>query len=86
MRRLSCTGLSRTNDPRQVFTVDVTIDGVALHIRAELRYLPAPEQLPAGLGLQRTACGISRSTAKNRLRRVGREGKIIFLRNIFGGS
>ncbi len=44
MRTLSYTELPRTNDPRQVFTVDVTIDGVALHARIELRYLSAPER------------------------------------------
>ena len=42
MRTLFYTELPRTNDPRQVFTVDVTIDGVALHARVELRYLSAP--------------------------------------------
>ena len=44
MRTLSYTELPRTNDPRQVFTVDVTIDGVALHARVELRYLSAPDR------------------------------------------
>ena len=44
MRTLSYTDLPLTNDPRQVFTVDVTIDGTALHARAELRYLSAPDQ------------------------------------------
>ena len=44
MRTLSYTELSRTNDPRQVFTVDVTIDGTPLHARVELRYLSAPDQ------------------------------------------
>ena len=34
MRALSCTELPRTNEPRQVFTVDVTIDGAALLSRA----------------------------------------------------
>ena len=43
MRMLSYTELSRTDDPRQVFTVDVAIDGTALHARVELRYLPAPD-------------------------------------------
>ncbi len=41
MRTLSYTELPLTNDPRQVFTVDVTIDGAALHARVELRYLSA---------------------------------------------
>ena len=44
MRTLSYTELPRTNDPRQVFTVDVTVDSVALHARVELRYLSAPDQ------------------------------------------
>lgn len=44
MRALSYTELPRTNDPRQVFTVDVTIDGTALHARVELRYLSAPDR------------------------------------------
>ena len=44
MRTLSYTELPRTNDPRLVFTVDVTIDGTALHARVELRYLSAPDQ------------------------------------------
>ena len=43
MRTLSYTDLPRTNDPRQLFTVDVTIDGAALHARVELRYLSAPD-------------------------------------------
>lgn len=43
MSTLSYIELPRTNDPRQVFTVDVTIDGVALHARVELRYLSAPD-------------------------------------------
>ena len=33
-----------TNDPRQVFTVDVVIDGIALHARMEIRYLSALDQ------------------------------------------
>ena len=41
MRTLSYTELPRTNDPRQVFTVDVTVDSAALHARVELRYLSA---------------------------------------------
>ena len=44
MRTLSYTELPRTNDRRQVFTVDVTIDGNALHARVELRYLSAPDR------------------------------------------
>ena len=44
MRTLSYIELPLTNDFRQVFTVDVTIDGDALHARVELRYLSAPDQ------------------------------------------
>ena len=43
MRTLTYTELPLTNDPRQVFTVDVMIDGAALHARIELRYLSAPD-------------------------------------------
>ena len=43
MRTLSYIELPLTNDPRQVFTVDVAIDGAALHARVELRYLTAPD-------------------------------------------
>ena len=32
-----------TNDPRQVFTLDMEIDGEPFHARMEIRYLPAPE-------------------------------------------
>ena len=32
-----------TNDPRQVFTLDLEIDGEPFHARAEIRYLPAPD-------------------------------------------
>ena len=35
--------LPLTEDPRQVFTLDVTIDGVPFHARVEIRYLPAPD-------------------------------------------
>ena len=44
MRTLSYTELPLTNDPRQVFTVNMTFDGAALHARVELRYLPAPDR------------------------------------------
>ena len=44
MRILSYTELPRTNDPRQLFTVDVTVDGAPLHARVELRYLTAPDR------------------------------------------
>ena len=43
MRTLSYVELPLTNDPRQVFTVDVTIDGEPLHARVEIRYLSAPD-------------------------------------------
>ena len=33
-----------TNDPRQVFTVDMVINGSMLHAKVEIRYLPAPDQ------------------------------------------
>ena len=36
--------LSLSSSPWQVFTLDVVIDGEALHARVELRYLPAPGQ------------------------------------------
>ena len=32
-----------TNDPRQVFTLDLEIDGEPFHARVEIRYLPAPD-------------------------------------------
>ena len=32
-----------TEDPRQVFTADLTIDGEPFHARVEIRYLPAPD-------------------------------------------
>ena len=35
--------LPLTEDPRQVFTLDLTIDGVSFHARVEIRYLPAPD-------------------------------------------
>ena len=44
MRTLSYSELPITNDPRQVFTVDVVIDGIALHARVEIRYLSALDQ------------------------------------------
>ena len=33
-----------TNDPRQVFTVDMVINGEMLHAKVEVRYLPEPDQ------------------------------------------
>ena len=44
MKSLSYIELPLTNDPRQVFTVEVVIDGIALHARVEIRYLSAPDQ------------------------------------------
>ena len=35
--------LPMTEDPRQVFTMDLTIDGASFHARVEIRYLPAPD-------------------------------------------
>ena len=43
MRTLSCSELPRTDDPRQLFTLDLTIDGAPLHARVELRFLSAPD-------------------------------------------
>ena len=34
--------LPLTNDPYQVFTLDLTIDEVSFHARVGIRYLPAP--------------------------------------------
>ena len=36
--------LPLTNDPWQVFTVDVKIGGEELHAQVEIRYLPAPDR------------------------------------------
>ena len=36
--------LPTTNSPRHVFLLDLAPDGLALHARLELRYLPAPSQ------------------------------------------
>ena len=35
--------LPLTEDPRQVFTLDLQIDGAAFHARVEIRYLTAPD-------------------------------------------
>ena len=35
--------LPLSGDPRQVFTLDMSIDGVAFHARVEIRYLLAPD-------------------------------------------
>ena len=32
-----------TEDPRQVFTLDLMIDGISFHARVEIRHLPAPD-------------------------------------------
>ena len=44
MRHFTYIELPLTEDPRQVFTTDLTIDGTAFHARIELRYLSAPDQ------------------------------------------
>ena len=44
MRTLSYIELPLTNDSRQVFTVDVVIDRIALHARVEIRYMSALDQ------------------------------------------
>ena len=36
--------LPLTEDPWQVFTVDLTINGAPFHAQVEIRYLPAPDQ------------------------------------------
>ena len=36
--------LPLTEDPWQVFTVDLTINGDPFHAQVEIRYLPAPDQ------------------------------------------
>ena len=36
--------LPLTEDPHQVFTLDMNIDGDSFHARTEIRYLPAPDQ------------------------------------------
>ena len=36
--------LPLTEDARQVFTLDMSIDGVAFHAKIEIRYLSAPDQ------------------------------------------
>ena len=35
--------LPLTEDPRQIFTLDLEIDGDPFHARVEIRYLPAPD-------------------------------------------
>ena len=36
--------LPLTEDPWQVFTLDLTLDGEPFHAQVEIRYLPAPDQ------------------------------------------
>ena len=36
--------LPLTEDPRQVFTLDLMIDGDPFHARVEIRYLPGPDR------------------------------------------
>ena len=43
-KQLAYTQLPLTNDPYQVFTVDVVLDGMPLHARIEIRYLSASDQ------------------------------------------
>ena len=42
MDLLSFFILPLTNDPRQVMTLDLSIDGEGFHARIEVRFLPAP--------------------------------------------
>ena len=42
LKQMYCI-LPITNDPRQVFTLDMEIDGEPFHTRVEIRYLPAPD-------------------------------------------
>ena len=44
MFNLTYALLPLTEDPRQVFTVDLSIDGTAFHARVEIRYLSAPDR------------------------------------------
>ncbi|MEE3403767.1 MAG: hypothetical protein VZR73_06765 [Acutalibacteraceae bacterium] len=41
---MTYTFLQTTNDPRQVFTTDIEVDGVLIHTKFEIRYLSAPNQ------------------------------------------
>ena len=43
-RILTYAVIPMTEDPYQVMTLDLTIDGAAFHARVELRYLSAPDQ------------------------------------------
>ena len=41
---MTFTFLPLTEDPWQVFTLDLPIDGEPFHAQIEIRYLPAPDQ------------------------------------------
>ncbi len=41
---MTYTVLPLTEDPWQVFTLDLAIDGEEFHAQVDLRYLPAPDQ------------------------------------------
>ena len=41
---MTYTFLPLTEDPWQVFTLDLAIDGEPFHAQVELRYLPAPDR------------------------------------------
>ena len=43
-KQLTYAELPLTNDPRQVFTVDLSPDAVPLHARIEIRYLSGPDR------------------------------------------
>ena len=43
-KQLTYTELPLTNDPRQVFTTDLSPDATPLHARIEIRYLSAPDR------------------------------------------
>ena len=43
MTKLTEYVLPLTNSPRQVLTLDLSIDGEGFHVRIEVRFLPAPE-------------------------------------------
>ena len=42
--------LPLTEDPWQVFTLDLTVDGEAFHAKIEIRYPPAPDQWVLSIG------------------------------------
>ena len=79
MRTLSYTELPRTNDPRQVFTVDVTVDSAALHARVELRYLSAPDQWVISIWDNASSVLLSSVTAtQNETSPDGWSGELVF--------